>query len=74
MFFFYNGSEEEGRANFKKFLDIGKNTLYEGCGRMTNYKHPGPVMDFTREIPYEFLNTLQVRATLASFHTTGLKC
>ncbi|KAI0794045.1 FAD-binding domain-containing protein [Fomes fomentarius] len=41
VFFFYNGSEEEGRANFKEFLDLG------------------PMMDLTREIPYEFLNTLQ---------------
>ncbi|EAU84241.1 FAD binding domain-containing protein [Coprinopsis cinerea okayama7 len=38
-FFFYNGSEEEGRANFKEFFDIG------------------PVVNTTRDMPYEELNT-----------------
>ncbi|TDL29768.1 FAD-binding domain-containing protein [Rickenella mellea] len=37
---FYNGSEAEGRANFKWLLDLK------------------PVVDMTREIPYEALNTL----------------
>ncbi|KAH6909362.1 FAD binding domain-containing protein [Coprinopsis sp. MPI-PUGE-AT-0042] len=38
---FYNGSEAEGRENFKAFLDI---------------EH---IVDGTKEIPYEALNTLQ---------------
>ncbi|KAH6909363.1 FAD binding domain-containing protein [Coprinopsis sp. MPI-PUGE-AT-0042] len=38
---FYNGSEAEGRENFKAFLDI---------------EH---IVDGTKEIPYETLNTLQ---------------
>ncbi|KAG5651066.1 hypothetical protein H0H81_010001 [Sphagnurus paluster] len=38
LFIFYNGSEEEGRANYKSFFDLG------------------PVVDFTKEIPYENVN------------------
>ncbi|KAG6828474.1 hypothetical protein H0H92_007840 [Tricholoma furcatifolium] len=47
VFPFYNGSEAEGRANFKTFLDLG------------------PVVDMTKEIPYEELNSLQ---NAAVFH------
>ncbi|KAF8226547.1 FAD binding domain-containing protein [Tricholoma matsutake] len=38
---FYNGSEAEGRENYKAFFDLG------------------PIMDKSREIPYEEVNTLQ---------------
>ncbi|KAG5651067.1 hypothetical protein H0H81_010002 [Sphagnurus paluster] len=38
LFVFYNGSEEEGRANYKPFFDLG------------------PVVDLTKEIPYENVN------------------
>ncbi|KAG6918723.1 hypothetical protein DXG01_012208 [Tephrocybe rancida] len=50
MFPFFNGSEAEGRANYKAFFDLG------------------PVVDMTREIPYEELNSLQ--ATV--FHGQGI--
>jgi len=38
---FYNGTEAEGRENFKAFFDLG------------------PVVDMTKEFPYEALNSLQ---------------
>ncbi|KAF9457383.1 hypothetical protein BDZ94DRAFT_1202781 [Collybia nuda] len=41
LFVFYNGTEVEGRENFKVFFDIG------------------PVVDESREIPYEELNSIQ---------------
>ncbi|KAF9008803.1 FAD binding domain-containing protein [Cyathus striatus] len=41
IFFFYNGSETEGRKNFKSFLDIG------------------PISDFTKEMSYDVVNSLQ---------------
>ncbi|KAH0579527.1 hypothetical protein H2248_002381 [Termitomyces sp. 'cryptogamus'] len=48
---FFNGSEAEGRENFKAFFDLG------------------PVADFTKEIPYEELNTLQNQT---QFHGQGM--
>ncbi|KAI0052753.1 FAD-binding domain-containing protein [Auriscalpium vulgare] len=41
LLLFWNGSEEEGRAQYKPLFDLG------------------PVMDMSREIPYEELNGLQ---------------
>ncbi|KAG5653117.1 hypothetical protein H0H81_002184 [Sphagnurus paluster] len=38
LFLFYNGTEEEGRANYKPFFDLG------------------PLVDHTKEVPYENVN------------------
>ncbi|RDB18318.1 6-hydroxy-D-nicotine oxidase [Hypsizygus marmoreus] len=51
VFPFYNGTEAEGRANFKAFLDIS------------------PVMDTTREMPYEELNGIQ---NFVTYHGQGI--
>lgn len=56
---FYNGSEAEGRANFKKFIDIGTLCLFK-YPILDSDIHPGPTVDNTREVPYEELNGLQV--------------
>ena len=54
---FYNGSEEEGRANFKKFFDLGMCPLSVLPSFGPPLMHaPGPVADQTHEIPYEELN------------------
>ncbi|KAF8060168.1 hypothetical protein FPV67DRAFT_1453295 [Lyophyllum atratum] len=51
MIVFFNGSEAEGRANFKAFLDLG------------------PVVDQTKEVPYEELNGLQ---NFFTYHGQGV--
>ena len=58
---FYNGSEEEGRGRFKDFLELGVHqfVLIAYCpAKITQ----GPVADHAKEIPYEQLNTISVRA------------
>lgn len=56
---FYNGSESEGRANFKVFFDIGA-SIVSPVDAVLILTVTGPIMDTTREMPYEELNTLQV--------------
>jgi hypothetical protein len=58
---FYDGSEEEGRNNFKDFLELGKRQSILRTYRPTESAQ-GPVADHAKEIPYEQLNTLSVRA------------
>jgi hypothetical protein len=56
----YNGSEEEGRAAYKEFLDIGE---YVGnLDEPLDFIFLGPIADMAKELPYEELNTLQVSA------------
>ena len=57
---FYNGSEEEGRINFKEFYDLGQ--AHYPCPRWPLFElEIGPVKDDAKEIPYEELNSLHVR-------------
>ena len=60
---FYNGSEEEGRANFKPFFDLSK--LFIRLAHLTLHVFNTPLIeymaDLTKEIPYEELNGAQVR-------------
>jgi hypothetical protein len=56
---FYNGSEEEGRENFKAFFDLSK--LTDKCPRCVSLIRAEPVFDATREMPFEALNTISVR-------------
>lgn len=56
---FFNGTIEEGRAEFKEFLDLG--SLYPRPFSLKLIRVPlnsGPV-DLTREVPYEEMNSLQ---------------
>ncbi|KAF9057461.1 hypothetical protein BJ165DRAFT_1588692 [Panaeolus papilionaceus] len=48
---FYNGSDSEGRNAYKNFLDIGRTLPYRRKRR--------PMLDLTKEIPYEEVNTMQ---------------
>ena len=57
---FYNGTEAEGRAKFKAFLDIGMCLLAANWFRPIFIFISGPIMDTTKEIPYEEVNGLQV--------------
>ena len=61
MLVFYNGTEVEGRAIYKAFLDIGSSHILVVIGSFTYVLFAGPVADMTKEIPYENLNTLSVR-------------
>jgi hypothetical protein len=62
---FYNGSEDEGKENFKAFLDIGK-TL-QGMPASTLTVLAEHIFSGAKEIPYETVNTLQVRHTLVLY-------
>ena len=58
---FYNGSKEEGRANFKSFFDLSK--LAAATHSQLTLQHLyeiDPISDFTKETPYEELNAAQV--------------
>ena len=59
---FYNGSEEEGRANFKSFFDISKLFFFFVFWHISNRKPSSieHIADSTKEIPYEELNAPQV--------------
>jgi hypothetical protein len=58
---FYNGSEEEGRAHWKGLLDLRKyRTLHTLLQRDMDGWNAEPVVDMTKEIPYEMLNSLSV--------------
>ena len=58
---FYNGSEEEGRANFKSFFDISKLFFSFFSTSLTeNLLLIEHIADSTKEIPYEELNAPQV--------------
>jgi len=59
---FWNGSEEEGRAHFKPFFDLGKRCPM-GLNELLQLE-TGPVMDTCKEIPYEELNSIQVSAPI----------
>lgn len=54
---FYNGSEKEGRENFKSFLDLSRFIDKTQWYRSSTLTEPH---DLTSEIPYEKLNSLQV--------------
>jgi hypothetical protein len=61
---FWNGSEEEGRAHFKPFFDLGEQCPMGtwaswGLNEILQLE-TGPVMDTCKEIPYEELNSIQV--------------
>lgn len=56
---FYNGSEEEGRRAFKPFLDISEFSPIL-LPFLTHLHRPIEPMDYTKEIPYEKLNSMQV--------------
>ena len=57
----YNGSEEEGRAAYKEFLDIGEhNRRPDEHFVDLKFIFLGPIADMAKELPYEELNTLQV--------------
>ena len=60
---FYNGSEEEGRANFKPFFDLSKLFFFSIRAHLTFLKKflvIEHIVDLTKEIPYEELNAPQV--------------
>ncbi|TBU32018.1 FAD-binding domain-containing protein [Dichomitus squalens] len=62
MVFFYNGSEAEGRQNFKAFFDLSQGSpepLSSTQLKLTKRLFfLDPVVDLTKEQPYEALNTL----------------
>jgi hypothetical protein len=62
VLFFYNGSEVEGRLNFKAFFDLGTFPPRRHCVSpfFSDAVLLEPVSDMTREMPYEEVNTLQV--------------
>lgn len=57
---FYNGSEVDGREHFKAFLEIGKRDKSFDLARLT--LSAGPIVDNTKEIPYEELNEMTVNS------------
>ena len=61
---FYNGTEADGRAAYKTFFDIGLSRSSVIYMRYTYSPLSGPVVDMTREIPFEMINTLQVQSLL----------
>ena len=70
MHVFYDGSEEEGRANFKPFFDLSKLAFRLSHLTLHISSTPipliEPIADHTKEIPYEELNASQV---CDDFHT-----
>ena len=64
MHVFYDGSEEEGRANFKPFFDLSKLAFRLSHLTLHISSTPipliEPIADHTKEIPYEELNASQV--------------
>lgn len=60
---FFNGSEAEGRDNFKDLLKLGMQALFSTRYRINHY-FTGPIVDMTAEIPFENLNDFKVRLSL----------
>ena len=60
MLFFYNGSEADGRRNFKAFFDLSKSSSDMLDSTHLTGLTSEPVADFTKEQPYEVLNSIQV--------------
>ena len=66
MLLFYNGSEEEGRANFKPFFDLSKSLFSILAHLKLHISKKKKILliehiaDLTKEIPYEELNAPQV--------------
>ena len=60
---FYNGSEEEGRANFKPFFELGK-IFISILAHLHIFKKKknfiDHIVDRSKEIPYEELNAPEV--------------
>ena len=66
---FFNGSEQEGRENFKTLLDIGAMSFTPRCtnpAKQRDLTFSEHIVDGTKEIPYELLNSLQVESLSAS--------
>lgn len=60
MLLFYNGSEVEGRANYKPFFDLGTHLIMLAFIPSLTISSSDPISDGTREIPYEEMNAIQV--------------
>ncbi|KAI0703678.1 FAD-binding domain-containing protein [Cerioporus squamosus] len=63
VFLFYNGSKEEGRENFKAFLDLSRpfspSASLLPLVLIAVVRPTEPIADMSKEQPYEVLNSLQ---------------
>ena len=61
MQLFYNGSEEEARANFKPFFDLGKSVGFQLVRlSVKSFLLIEHIAEPSKEIPYELLNASEV--------------